>query len=373
MPNDEDNQLSPVAPSSMMEIPMESPYTYQNQQNQILKNISSPINVNINQSSLNESGGFNSLANQLQRPTGYPHSSNPNTPVASSQNYMQSPLSHSETSPVSRFQVNSPINPSLHASSPSTFHQQQSPAQIKQQPSPVQPNSNFSMSMPSPANIWPNSPMYRPSPRPAQSPASQQQSIASLNQQNGPGSVSSSSVHMQMRITQSRNWPAAAFPTILTQSGFDQMCRPNASIENLNFEANATYTNFSHLERFLGCVFIRKNLQQLIQKQDCPLQLIHPSEIGVIQFRSELFHFRILMNLETMQNLQIKVTCLDKNQSILQDELETIERFFELKVICEPFKPDAFSTFARIINTPLKFVKDFIQLMKLDLYPGKKN
>ena len=34
-PNEEDNQLSPVAPNSMMETPMESPYMYQQQ---ILKN-----------------------------------------------------------------------------------------------------------------------------------------------------------------------------------------------------------------------------------------------------------------------------------------------------------------------------------------------
>lgn len=119
-PSEEDSQMSPVAPNSMMETLTESPYTYQSQQQQILRNISSPINVNI---SLNE-GNFNqTLANQLQRPASYHnvHSSNPNTPVPNT--YMPSP-GHSETSPASRFSVNSPIN-QVHASSPSTFHHQQ--------------------------------------------------------------------------------------------------------------------------------------------------------------------------------------------------------------------------------------------------------
>ena len=122
-PSEEDIQLSPVAPNSMMETLTESPYTYQNQQQQILRNISSPINnVNI---SLSE-GNFNqTLANQLQRPSSYQnvHSSNPNTPVPNtpvSNTYMPSP-GHSETWPASRFSVNSPIN-QMHAS---TFYHQQ--------------------------------------------------------------------------------------------------------------------------------------------------------------------------------------------------------------------------------------------------------
>lgn len=218
--------------------------------------------------------------------------------------------------------------------------------------------------------------MYRPSPRPAQSPAQQppqQHSTGgNLNQQNGPGSVGSSNVHM-IRVSSARNWSQAAFPTILTQAGFEAMCRSHAPNENPSFEGNATFAAMSHLERFLGCVFMRKNLQQLVMKSDCPLTLIHPTELGVIQFKdqNELFHFKIQMHPETMQNLQVKITSLERNQNITPDELETLERFFELKVINEPFKPDAFMTFARILSAPFKYVKDFIQLMKLELYPER--
>ena len=233
--------------------------------------------------------------------------------------------------------------------------------------------SPAAQSMPSPAAAnWPSSPMYRPSPRPVQSPAQQSHSTGNLNQQNGPGSVGSSNVHT-MRVSPTRNLSPAAFPTILTQVGFEAMCRSNAPNENAGFEANATFAGLSHLERFLGCVFMRKNLQQLIVKQDCPFTLIHSTELGVIQFKdkNELFHFKIQMHPETMQNLQIKITSLDRNHNISQDEIETMERFFELKVISEPFKPDAFMTFARLFAIPLKCVKDFIQLMRLELYPER--
>ncbi|KAI3476158.1 hypothetical protein L1887_62314 [Cichorium endivia] len=233
--------------------------------------------------------------------------------------------------------------------------------------------SPAAQSMPSPAN-WPNSPMYRPSPRPAQSPAAQQHNTGgnSLSQQNGPGSVGSSNVHT-MRVSPARNLSPAAFPTILTQAGFEAMCRSNAPNENPSFEGNATFAQLSHLERFLGCVFMHKNLRQFIIKPDCPLTLIQTTELGAIQFKdkNELFHFKIQMHPDTMQNLQIKITSLDRSHNISQDEIETVERFFELKVISEPFKPDAFMTFARILNVPLKFVKDFIQLMRLELYPDR--
>ena len=232
--------------------------------------------------------------------------------------------------------------------------------------------SPAAQSMPSPAN-WPNSPMYRPSPRPAQSPAAQQHNTGgSLSQQNGPGSVGSSNVHT-MRVSPARNLSPAAFPTILTQAGFEAMCRSHAPNENPSFEGNATFSQLSHLERFLGCVFMHKNLRQFIIKPDCPLTLIQSNEQGVIQFKdkNELFHFKIQMHPDTMQNLQIKITSLDRSHNISQDEIETVERFFELKVISEPFKPDAFMTFARILSVPLKFVKDFIQLMRLELYPER--
>jgi hypothetical protein len=37
------------------------------------------------------------------------------------------------------------------------------------------------------------------------------------------------------------------------------------------------------------------------------------------------------------------------------------------QVLCAPYKPNAFNSFTRLLNTPFEVLKDCIQLMKLEL------
>lgn len=225
-------------------------------------------------------------------------------PVSSSNQIAASPsMPVPDHSPANLFGVNSPMNP-LHAPSPSflptpspstsnQFHSQSPVSQfIPNNPSQggldsaigspfAAPNIGSSnISMPSPApNAWPGSPsLPRPSPRsigPAQSPGINQthmlSNIASpqtmgANQHlihNAPGTP------LAARMLPQRPW-AAALPTLLTPQGFDLMCRPNSTIENMQNIAsnNNAYFSLSQLERFLGCVFIRRHLQRVISNDD---------------------------------------------------------------------------------------------------------
>lgn len=46
---------------------------------------------------------------------------------------------------------------------------------------------------------------------------------------------------------------------------------------------------------------------------------------------------------------------------------QIIEKFFEVRVACPMFKPNSLLGLARMLSTPLYVLKDFVQIMKLDL------
>lgn len=73
-----------------------------------------------------------------------------------------------------------------------------------------------------------------------------------------------------------------------------------------------------------------------------------------------------------------------------REELEVLQQFFEIKVCClivwhffvngplirlqiacAPYKPNAFMTFHRILTVPLRILKDFIKIMKFELFPDR--
>lgn len=211
-----------------------------------------------------------------------------------------------DQSPGNLFGVNSPMNP-LHSQSPSflptpspsastQFHSQ-SPASQYMPRDPSQtgldsaigspfaapmPTSNISMQSPAP-NVWPGSPLPRPSPRPlgpSQSPGISQthilSNISSPQTLTGSQHHSSNLIHnsggapmTSPRVLPQRPW-AAAVPTLLTPQGFDMMCRPNPNVDNMQNPSsnNSVYYSLSQIERFLGCVFMKRHLQRVVQQDD---------------------------------------------------------------------------------------------------------
>ncbi|XP_053200858.1 mediator of RNA polymerase II transcription subunit 14-like [Panonychus citri] len=304
------------------------------------------------------------------------------------------PMSHPEQSPGNIFGVNSPMNP-LHAPSPSflpiaspsapgtNIH---SPASnymntSSQGPHDHSVNSPFpgpggsNISMPSPASVpWPNSPsMPRPSPRPMSSGPSpvgggvgaSPQTHVSPNYHNIPGHIS-----MSNRFLPQRAW-AAANPTLLTHQGFDNMCRPHAALESPQAQHhNPVYASYSQLERFLGCVFMRKTLQRVLSGEQGWQVITSNPTPGIIQFKNDTFQFKIAVHPITMQSLQINILpCPEHENSWLPEELEILKRFFESRVVCAPYKPNPFISYSRLLNAPLRALKDCIQLIRLELYP----
>nr|CAD7587621.1 unnamed protein product [Timema genevievae] len=217
-----------------------------------------------------------------------------------------------------------------------------------------------SQSMTSPAaSNWPGSPsMPRPSPaRPGQSPGG-----------TGHPSMHSPQTDLKIgshlsRVLPQRSW-AGAVPTLLTHEALDLLCSPSPHPQGL------PGPELSPLERFLGCVYMRRQLQRFIQSEEC-LQVIPSNEPGVVHFKGESLQCRVGLNPQHLQSLHIKVTPFpDHKEQWSPEEVQIIEKFFDTRAAAPPYKPNNLSSFGRMLNVPYNVLKDFVQLMKLELMPS---
>lgn len=316
----------------------------------------SPHTTNISQASQHQSFGSSPATSfNLASPPSLP----PNTP---------SMLPH--PSPGSGLVANSPLNP-MHVPSPAGLMPTSSPGPCSNVQVGHSPAGSFmqtghidgspfpsSQSMASPAaSNWPGSPSVpRPSPaRPGQSPGH----VALHSPQASDHKTGS---HMS-RVLPPRSW-AGAVPTLLTHEALESLCCSSPHPSGL------PGPDMSPLERFLGCVYMRRQLQRFIQTDDC-VTGINSTEPGVVHFKVESLQCRVGLNPQYFQSLHIKVQPLPeyKDQWSLE-ELQIIEKFFDTRVAAPPYKHNTLSGFGRMLNIRFKVLKDFVQIMKLELVPG---
>ncbi|KAL1465599.1 hypothetical protein WDU94_005154 [Cyamophila willieti] len=298
---------------------------------------SSPHPSNINQSS-----------------TQPPFGSSPATSfnLASPPNINPSPsmLPHSSPGPI--LLVNSPSNP-LHVPSPAGLSPAPSQSTMTIGHSPASnfmggaghlDGSPFPTQMSPAASNWPGSPgMPRPSPA-------------------GGGRTPGGMGHTMSRVIPQRSW-AGAVPTVVMYDSFDLLC------SNSPHPLGLPCPDISPLERFLGCVYMRRQLHRFLQSEDFLISTV--SEPGVVNFKVEHFQCRAWLNPQTMQSLHIKITLQpDHKDPWSLEELQILEKFFETRAAAPPYKPNAMLAFTRMLNCPQPVLKDFLSIMKLELSPG---
>ncbi|XP_063699988.1 mediator of RNA polymerase II transcription subunit 14 [Culicoides brevitarsis] len=201
---------------------------------------------------------------------------------------------------------------------------------------------------------WPGSPgMPRPSPRAGQSPDHRSQITIST--------------HMSRVLPSTRTY-AGSVPTLLTHEALDQLCRasPHPQKEISNIE-------MSPIERFLGCVYMRRQLQRLINSEDF-LTPITSNEPGKIMFKADCLQCQVYLNPNHMQSLHMKVTQVpspDGSQRFpwSPDDLQVLEQFFDTRVAAPPYRYNELSGFMRMFSVPPHVLKDFIQIMRCELMP----
>nr|NP_612041.2 mediator complex subunit 14, isoform A [Drosophila melanogaster]Q9W0P8.4 RecName: Full=Mediator of RNA polymerase II transcription subunit 14; AltName: Full=Mediator complex subunit 14; AltName: Full=dRGR1 [Drosophila melanogaster]AAF47395.4 mediator complex subunit 14, isoform A [Drosophila melanogaster]AGW25608.1 FI21204p1 [Drosophila melanogaster] len=299
-----------------------------------------------------------------------PSSSNPHTPASphpsagagggsgpqghGNFNLTSPPAPHMPHPSPSGLMPSSPLNPQpsphmVHSPGPNTLY--------------MQSHQDSPFTAMSPANNnWPGSPsMPRPSPRPGQSP--------DHKSTGGGAGVAGGTDRGGSRGTLNRPW-AGAVPTLLTHEALETLCRPSPYP---NKDINVP--DMSPLERFLGCVYMRRQLHRNIQSEET-LTALNSTEPGVVLFKVDGLQCQVVLNQMHMQTLHLKVSQLppmpDKHPppfQLSQDDLLVIEQYFDTRVAAPPYRPNSLHSICRLLNLPAQVLKDFVQIMRLDLKP----
>jgi len=166
------------------------------------------------------------------------------------------------------------------------------------------------------------------------------------------------------RILPQRLW-AAAIPTPLTFKAFDELCRPS-QLPGTSPAGNQLLV--SPLHRFLGCVFMRRQLQHIIKSEEYLTSLTLP-EPSVIGFKVEHLQCKVSINPDnSFQSLHLKVVPDDPNQW-KSDQLLIIQKFFDAKVVAPPYRPTFLSGFCRLLHCPQETLQNIVQLMRFEVQP----
>lgn len=310
-------------------------------------------------------------------------SSNPHTPA--SPHYSSSSVSSS--GPVGSLQSHSSYNLT---SPPSSLLPHPSPggllpsSPLNPQPSPhmvhspgpntlyMQGHQDSPFTAMSPANSnWPGSPnMARPSSRPGQSP--EHKPVGQTDHRSSNQNTSGTNSQCTLRIpSANRSW-AGAIPTIITHEKFDLLCRPSPHPSK-----DVCFTvDISPLERFLGCIYIRRQLQRNVQTDESLIPL-NSNEPGIIMFKVENLQCQVFLNHIHMQSLHLKITQLPPSQSpenkqliqLSPDDISIIEQFFDTRVVAPPYRPNSLHGFCRVLTCAPQVLRDFVQIMRLELKP----
>ncbi|XP_059480317.1 mediator of RNA polymerase II transcription subunit 14 isoform X2 [Neocloeon triangulifer] len=224
------------------------------------------------------------------------------------------------------------------------------------------PSSQSMASSPAPSN-WPSSPSVpRPSPGAARAPG--HSPAGGFTHSPDPAKLTP---HLS-RILPQRSW-AGAVPTLLTHEALDLLCTPAPLLQTAQGPVS-TLIEPSPLERFLGSLYLRRQLQRFIQSEEC-MQSIPNPEPGVVHLKTDTLLCRVFQNTTHLQSLHLKLSPLNEHDetSWSPDEFQILEKFFETKVVCPPFKPQALLAFARMLTVPYNMLKDFVQIVRLELLP----
>jgi mediator of RNA polymerase II transcription subunit 14 len=99
------------------------------------------------------------------------------------------------------------------------------------------------------------------------------------------------------------------------------------------------------------------------------MQSMPNPEPGVVHLKTDTLQCRVFQNTTHLQSLHLKLAPLNEHDetSWSQEEFQVMEKFFEVKVVCPPFKPQALLAYARMLSVPYNVLKDFVQIMRLEL------
>ncbi|CAB3376625.1 Hypothetical predicted protein [Cloeon dipterum] len=118
------------------------------------------------------------------------------------------------------------------------------------------------------------------------------------------------------------------------------------------------------------CLF-RQTMQFSSTRTNLQLHPVANQEPGVVHLRTDTMMCRVYQNTTHLQSLHVKLSPLDEHDesSWSAEEFQLLEKFFETKVACPPFKPQALVSFARMLIAPYNVLKDVVQIIRFEMVP----
>ncbi|CAD5119260.1 DgyrCDS7889 [Dimorphilus gyrociliatus] len=155
--------------------------------------------------------------------------------------------------------------------------------------------------------------------------------------------------------------------TLLSYQALSRLMTPGPPPSGVN-PSNTVYC--SALERFLACAAQRRKIAQLI-KEKCGIltQLQSPDRLSTV-FKSDSLTYKISLDAQHMQVLRFQVTSDPAMPGLERDDALNLERIFDAKVACPPYKMSVLSSFITLLCVPVRILKDLIHLMKLEFQPN---
>ncbi|XP_031550485.1 mediator of RNA polymerase II transcription subunit 14-like [Actinia tenebrosa] len=155
---------------------------------------------------------------------------------------------------------------------------------------------------------------------------------------------------------------ASTTPTILSHTAFNRLCSPVHRYDR----------NVSHLEMFLGSMFLKKHLCRAIQGDE----LIQFPKIDstLVAFKTSSLQCVVKLDTSTYTSLRLNVKPIQGQEAAwMRDELTSLERFFETRVASAPYRASSMTSFARCITFPTNILKDLIKIIRLETIPDQSH
>lgn len=133
----------------------------------------------------------------------------------------------------------------------------------------------------------------------------------------------------------------------------------------LRFSEFVNIFQVSRLEQHLGMSFMIKNIHKKLHAIGSA-RLVPPMTDTVICYTSDHMQYRFSID-PSRAAVQMKAAPL-MNDDWRPEDIEVVERYFETRICCYPFKADPFLTFCRIVfSFPKNVVRDFIEIFRMEL------
>ncbi|ESN95203.1 hypothetical protein HELRODRAFT_193588 [Helobdella robusta] len=127
--------------------------------------------------------------------------------------------------------------------------------------------------------------------------------------------------------------------------------------------------NVSPLDKYLGVQYFRRHLQRIIKSDDSQLIQIPTTEAGVLMFKSDLSGLQLKFNASLVSS-PLKIFPLQDTPWDM-DDLFSLEKFFEVKVLSHPYKPSNLEAFCSLLKMHFHILKDFINIFRMELNADK--